>query len=104
MIGPLMLRLAHTSSYQVLPLSLLVSQLAFDNSAEADKFLQQFGANIYRPSAASSTAGSSAATPLGGTPGLGDEEDKRQVDCKAAHPRFVEALAKFNKVDLKGQI
>lgn len=96
--------LSHVHRYQVLPLSLLVSQLAFDAPADADKFLQQFGANLYKPSAPSSTTGSSAATPLGGTPDVGEEEDKRQVDCKLAHPRFVEALAKFNKVDLKGQI
>lgn len=96
-------------SYQLLPLKLIRSQLQFESFTETDKFLQQFHANIYKPSTASSVPGSSTSTPLGGTPAptptpAAIDDEQKMVDCRAAHPRFVEAMAKFNKVDLKGQI
>jgi hypothetical protein len=105
----LILSLSHrtSTSYQLLPLKLIRSQLQFESFAEADKFLQQFHANVYKPVTATSVPGSSTSTPLGGTPAPTPapiDDEQKMVDCRAAHPRFVEAMAKFNKVDLKGQI
>lgn len=99
----------NSTSYQLLPLKLIRSQLQFDSFSDTDKFLQQFHANIYKPTT-SSVPGSSTSTPLNGTPAptptpaAAIDDEQKMVDCKAVHPRFVEAMAKFNKVDLKGQI
>ncbi|KAK4047421.1 hypothetical protein OIV83_005468 [Microbotryomycetes sp. JL201] len=74
-----------TKAYQQVPMSLLVSQLAFDSASDAVAFLAQFNASAFKSG-----------------PSVKDED--KVLDCKAAHPTLSAALSTMAKVDLKGQI
>lgn len=78
-----------TKAYQQLPMSLIISQLAFESASEAISFLEQFNAAIFKPAT---------------TPGVQIKDEDKVLDCKPAHSHFAEALTKMTKVDLKGQI
>ncbi|KAM0786409.1 hypothetical protein ACM66B_001875 [Microbotryomycetes sp. NB124-2] len=77
-----------TKAYQQLPMSLVVSQLAFDSASDAISFLSSHNAANFRPET---------------TPSTVKDQDK-VLDCKAAHPALSAALSTMAKVDLKGQI
>ncbi|KAK4046619.1 hypothetical protein OIO90_006489 [Microbotryomycetes sp. JL221] len=79
-----------TKAYQQLPITLIISLLAFDSAAEAIAFLSQFNAAAFKTSATLAAASAR-------------DEDK-VVDCKVAHVHLAAALTKMAKVDLKGQI
>lgn len=77
--------------YQQIPLSLITSQLAFEDLVEARDFLNQLEAAKFKP--ATATTAKSA---------TGERDD--MLDCKLAHAALAQAYGKYNKVDLKGQI
>lgn len=70
------------------PLALVTRQLGFEGDAEAVTFLAEHKGDKFR-------------APPAGQKGIGTEP---VVDCKAAGPAFVQAMASQSKVDLKGQI
>ncbi|KAL8277631.1 hypothetical protein RQP46_009904 [Phenoliferia psychrophenolica] len=80
---------------QGFPLSLVMKQLSFESSKEAEEFLTLYNVAVFKPQAKPvAVAGSKPAPPLA-------EDKVLQADVIA--PRLVEALAKFTKADAKGQ-
>ncbi|CDW99498.1 hypothetical protein [Sporisorium scitamineum] len=86
-----------------------VQMLAFKDVAEANEFLSANGAAIYLEPTPAELAAMAPATQTNGKkkkskaiPSL--PLDKRQWDAKAAMQPLTDAIQKFHKVDIKGQI
>lgn len=77
-------------SYIQVPLSLLISQLAFDTDQEALEFLEAYKAAIFK----------TPSTRPDPTKGLTEQ----LLDCKKAGVALGQALTDLQKADLKGQI
>lgn len=112
--------------YRTLPLTYVTNELAFDDPTAADAFLSKWRCAIYLPIDTGTTNGTIPTGPISislknkpaerkpapidgaagqaGSAKAGDKEanqDKRQLDCKAAHPYFLAAQQTFAKVDIK---
>ncbi|GAA93541.1 uncharacterized protein L969DRAFT_95810 [Mixia osmundae IAM 14324] len=85
--------LTMTKAYKSVPLTFLVSQLAFDTESETVQFLNSHQAAHFSPAP---TAAS--------TNGNGHQKIERALVCKDAYPALLTAMSKFTKVDIKGQI
>lgn len=90
-------------------LSFIAEELAFKDVAEANEFLSANGAAIYLEPTPAELAAMAPATQTNGKkkkskaiPSL--PLDKRQWDAKAAMQPLTDAIQKFHKVDIKGQI
>ena len=88
-------------------LSYIAEELAFQDVTEADQFLSTNGAAVYiEPTpaeiAAMMPSGNGKKKKSKSIPSLPLE--KRQWDAKAAMQPLTDAIQKFRKVDIKGQI
>lgn len=84
------LRLCPHCSYPTLPVSFLVTELAFEHASEAVSFLTAHNADRF-------------VAPAAGAPRFPSYADKIW-DCKASAPALVEAVSRNVKVDIKGQL
>lgn len=107
--------LACNSRYKTLPLSYIANELAFDDTTAAHEFLSRWNSATYVPEPPKATVPdkpisiSLSAQPKVAKPHHmvkkheepAEEEDKRQLDCKVAHPHLLAAAQTFVKVDIK---
>jgi hypothetical protein len=85
-----------------LPLSFLVSTLAFGSLEHADEFLSDHNAASYvvpTPTPAPSVGPWKSLVKPPVVP-----LEKRVWDCRKAHQACAEGLARYRKVDIKGQV
>lgn len=103
--------------YKTLPLSYIANELAFDDTTAAHDFLARYNAAIYVPEAPKPTGipDKPISISLSAQPKVAkphhmvkkaaeepvEEQDKRQLDCKFAHPHLTAAAQTFVKVDIK---